>query len=440
MINALEKTKSCYLEYGIHVNSFRSIPSSIDGLKIAQRRIFCTFKKLGNLGEFVSSVAVIGDCLRYYHPHGSSSVYGAIVNMINEVNPLLKGKGNFGFNFKGFTESTNAAAERYTKVGVNKLGEAFLKLYDYAETYTNENDYEEARYIPTPIPYCLIQGTSGMGIGCATDIPSFKLEELVNMVKDIIVGKDSKMIIPYFGGGIVDISDEQLTKLHSEGECALSIKCGYDVEEEKNETKYIINDVPTSFVNLGKLKKVFKNEILAKEVNIKNESQSKIKIIVIRNKKCKLSKEEFEKKLTKGITENTSFKILVSDNGIVRKWTPYQFVKNSVGYALKAYERCLKERLAKLEEDKLFFEIKPKILEYLKSDVEKDAVKRVFIEDLKLTEDQFNKFFSKSLSSLISSKEDINKLNLAIEAVNKDISNINNSFVKNILSFMNVNS
>ena len=430
-ISALEKTKDAYTEYGAYVNSYRSIPDSRDGLKVVQRRILCTFKDAGSLGDLHSSPSIEGMVLKNYHPHGSA--YGALVNMINEISPMLRGMGNFGADFRGFLEPVGAAASRYTKTGLSILGVNFIKLINYSENFINENDTEEPLYIPTYIPYCLINGSDGMGIGCATSIPSFRLDDLRDMAKDILLGNPVKKIIPYFGGGETIISEEELERLHNVGVCSLVVQSKYEVVKEKSDVHYIINDVPKSIVNLSKIKKFFKDEILNKEVILKNEIQSTIKIVLIKTKKCRLTEQKFEDKLKKAISGSSSFNILVSDNKVVRRFTPEMYVSNCIKHALEAYKRFINSKLVKLEEDKFFFENKERILEFLKMNLERKELKILMSKELDVSDSQIEKILSKSINSLIFSKKDVEKIDNDITNLKSDLNTLNKSFIRDFI-------
>src|SRR5205085_3452664 len=212
-IDAFELVKSCYLEYARHINGFRAIPDSRDGLKVSQRRILATLLTKTTSGG-VKCPSVIGRCLEYYHPHGDASAYDTLVNMVNDRNKWIIGHGNFGK--RTFLGSLRAAASRYTSVELcEKEVSNIKKLIDFVDFYTNENDHDEPSSLAAIYPYALLNGTSGIGVGTATNIPPFNREDLKNAAISIFRGKTPDIIEPEcLGGGYIEIEEEQLLSLN----------------------------------------------------------------------------------------------------------------------------------------------------------------------------------------------------------------------------------
>lgn len=174
-----------YLEYAMSVVKGRAIPSVEDGLKPVQRRILFAMLDLGlNAGsKHKKSARVVGDVIGKYHPHGDSSVYEAMVRTAQSFSlryPLVDGQGNFGSR-----DGDSAAAMRYTECRLTPIAEALLSelkmgTVDFVPNYDNQN--MEPRLLPARLPFILLNGSPGIGVGIATDVPSHNLREVVDAV------------------------------------------------------------------------------------------------------------------------------------------------------------------------------------------------------------------------------------------------------------------
>ncbi len=171
-----------YLEYSLSVIVGRAIPDVRDGLKPVHRRILFAMHELGNAYNraYKKSARVVGDVIGKYHPHGDTAVYDALVRMAQEFSmrdPLVDGQGNFGS-----IDGDAAAAMRYTEVRMSKLTSEFLgdiekKTVDFRPNY--DNTLEEPVVLPAKVPNLLLNGTSGIAVGMATNIPPHNLGELI---------------------------------------------------------------------------------------------------------------------------------------------------------------------------------------------------------------------------------------------------------------------
>ncbi len=172
-----------YLEYSLSVIVGRAIPDVRDGLKPVHRRILFAMHELGNAYNraYKKSARVVGDVIGKYHPHGDSAVYDALVRMAQEFSmrdTLVDGQGNFGS-----IDGDAAAAMRYTEVRMSKLASEFLgdiekKTVDFRPNY--DNTLEEPVVLPAKVPNLLLNGSSGIAVGMATNIPPHNLGELID--------------------------------------------------------------------------------------------------------------------------------------------------------------------------------------------------------------------------------------------------------------------
>ncbi len=174
-----------YLEYAMSVVTGRALPDVADGQKPVQRRILYAMHELRLYApaRHVKSARVVGDVLGKYHPHGDTAAYDALVRQAQDFSlryPLIDGQGNFGSR-----DGDNAAAMRYTECRLTPLAELLLAeidrdTVDFAPNY--DGSFREPKLLPARLPLLLLNGTSGIGVGMATDIPSHNLGEVARMV------------------------------------------------------------------------------------------------------------------------------------------------------------------------------------------------------------------------------------------------------------------
>src|SRR6476659_6551769 len=174
-----------YLEYAMSVVMGRALPDIADGQKPVQRRILYAMHELGLYAptRHVKSARVVGDVLGKYHPHGDTAAYDALVRQAQDFSlryPLIDGQGNFGSR-----DGDNAAAMRYTECRLTPIAELLLAeierdTVDFAPNY--DGAFKEPKLLPARLPMLLLNGTSGIGVGMATDIPSHNAGEVARAV------------------------------------------------------------------------------------------------------------------------------------------------------------------------------------------------------------------------------------------------------------------
>ena len=189
----LQKTmESSYIDYAMSVIASRALPDVRDGLKPVQRRVLYSMIELNNGPDkpHRKSARIVGDTMGKYHPHGDSSIYGALVNMAQEWSfryPLIDGHGNFGS-----VDGDGAAAMRYTEARLSKISMELLadinkNTVDFAPNF--DETEKEPTVLPSRYPNLLVNGTTGIAVGMATNIPPHNLKEVVNAVVKIIDNK-----------------------------------------------------------------------------------------------------------------------------------------------------------------------------------------------------------------------------------------------------------
>ena len=178
-----QELKESYLDYAMSVIVARALPDVRDGLKPVHRRILWAMWDMGlkHDAKFMKSAKVVGECLGKYHPHGDLALYDAIVRMAQDFSlryPLVQGQGNFGS-----IDGDGAAAHRYTEMRMSKVAEELLldidkETVDWLPNY--DNSLEEPRVLPAKLPNLLINGSVGIAVGMATNIPPHNLTEVID--------------------------------------------------------------------------------------------------------------------------------------------------------------------------------------------------------------------------------------------------------------------
>lgn len=193
-VNISTEMKESYLDYAMSVITTRALPDVRDGLKPVHRRILFAMHEMGltSSAKFRKSAAVVGDVLGKYHPHGDSSVYEAMVKMAQEFSyryPLVLGQGNFGS-----IDGDSAAAMRYTEAKMSRISGELLRDLD-KETVDFTPNYDgtrkEPNVLPSAVPNILLNGTLGIAVGMATNVPPHNLGEVVNACVHLIDNKDA---------------------------------------------------------------------------------------------------------------------------------------------------------------------------------------------------------------------------------------------------------
>jgi DNA gyrase subunit A len=259
-----DEMKECYLDYAMSVIVGRALPDVRDGLKPVHRRVLYAMYVLNNYHNkpFLKSARVVGDVIGKYHPHGDSSVYQAIVRLAQDFSmryPVVDGQGNFGS-----IDGDNAAAMRYTEVRMKKLAEEMLKDID-KETVEWQPNYDDAlvepRVLPSKIPNLLINGSAGIAVGMATNIPPHNLTEIMGglqlLIKNPDVSIDELMQIipgPDFptAGSIQGTSGIKSAYHTGKGIIQVRAKADIEIHGKQERERIVINEIPYQ-VNKAKL-------------------------------------------------------------------------------------------------------------------------------------------------------------------------------------------
>ena len=246
----------CYLSYALSTIMSRSLPDVRDGLKPVHRRLLFAMRhlKLNPETGFKKCARVVGDVIGKYHPHGDQSVYDAMVRLAQEFAvryPLVDGQGNFG-NIDG----DNAAAMRYTEARMTAVATALMEgldqdAVDFRETYDGEE--EEPVVMPANFPNLLANGSSGIAVGMATNIPPHNVGELCNALLHLIKFPNASMekLVSFINGpdfptgGTIVESRESIIKSYETGRGSFRLRAKWEVEDVgRGMYQVIVTEIP----------------------------------------------------------------------------------------------------------------------------------------------------------------------------------------------------
>jgi len=293
-INIEEEMKSSYIDYSMSVIVARALPDVRDGLKPVHRRILYGMMELGNTSDkpYKKSARTVGDVLGKYHPHGDSSVYGALVRMAQDWAmryPLVDGQGNFGS-----VDGDSAAAMRYTEARLQKIGEDMMQdLYKETVDFTNNFDdsLQEPTVMPTRIPNLLVNGASGIAVGMATNMPTHNLGEVIDACvayidnNDITIDELMEHIkAPDFPTGGYIYGMAGVREAYETGRGRIIMRAKAEIETGQNHDKIVVTEIPYG-VNKAELIKSIADLVNEKKIegisNANDESDREGMRIVI---------------------------------------------------------------------------------------------------------------------------------------------------------------
>lgn len=253
-VNIEEEMKSSYIDYSMSVIVARALPDVRDGFKPVHRRILYGMLGIGNTSDkpYKKCARVVGEVLGKYHPHGDSSVYGALVRMGQEWNmryKLIDGQGNFGS-----IDGDSAAAMRYTECRLAKMGEHVMDDLD-KDTVDMTNNFDdtlqEPTVMPTKIPNLLVNGGNGIAVGMATNIPTHNLGEVIDGCcayidnPDIDVEGLMKYIpAPDFPTGATIYGIQGVKDAYETGRGRIVIRASAEIESDDSHDKIVITEIP----------------------------------------------------------------------------------------------------------------------------------------------------------------------------------------------------
>ncbi|EAI9978205.1 DNA gyrase subunit A [Campylobacter coli] len=254
LIDIENSIKSSYLDYSMSVIIGRALPDARDGLKPVHRRILYAMNDLGvgSRSAYKKSARIVGDVIGKYHPHGDTAVYDALVRMAQDFSmryPSIDGQGNFGS-----IDGDGAAAMRYTEARMTILAEELLRdidkdTVDFVPNY--DDSMSEPDVLPARVPNLLLNGSSGIAVGMATNIPPHSLNELVDGLLYLLDHKDASLEDlmqfikgPDFPTGGIIYGKKGIIEAYHTGRGRVKIRAKTHIEKKSNKDIIVIDELP----------------------------------------------------------------------------------------------------------------------------------------------------------------------------------------------------
>lgn len=249
-----ESIKTSYLDYSMSVIVGRALPDARDGLKPVHRRILYAMNNLGvgSRSPYMKSARIVGDVIGKYHPHGDTAVYDALVRMAQKFSmryPAVDGQGNFGS-----IDGDGAAAMRYTEARMTNLTEEILRDIekDTVDFIPNYDDREtEPDVLPSRVPNLLLNGSSGIAVGMATNIPPHSLDELIDGLLLVLENKDATLeeVMGYIKGpdfptGGIIFGKKGIIEAYRTGRGRVKLRAKTHIEKKPNKDVIVVDELP----------------------------------------------------------------------------------------------------------------------------------------------------------------------------------------------------
>ncbi|MEX0935113.1 MAG: DNA gyrase subunit A [Candidatus Paceibacterota bacterium] len=416
-----DEMKEAYIDYAMSVITARALPDVRDGLKPVHRRILFAMNKMGltSGAKFKKSAAVVGDVIAKYHPHGDAAVYDTMVKMAQDFNhryPLISGQGNFGS-----IDGDSAAAYRYTEAKMTKISEELLadinkETVDMVSNYDGTHD--EPEVLPAAVPGLLLNGTLGIAVGMATNIPPHNLGECIDATTHLIDNPDATtedlmeyIKAPDFPTGAVVFDREDILHAYSTGRGGMVVRGEAEIVEPKaGSFQIIIRSIPyrVNKENLVmKIADLVKDKKLEGIRDIRDESTRDIRIAIdlktgshpqkTLNKLYKYTQleEKFHMNLVAlvdGVPQMLSLKAVLQEfvkhrQNVVRRRAEYELKK---AQAREHILLGLKKALDHIDE----------VIKIIRESKDRDAAKENLMKKFKFSSDQTDAILAMQLQRL----------------------------------------
>lgn len=406
-----KEMQECYLDYAMSVIISRALPDVRDGLKPVHRRILYAMWNIGlkSGAKFRKSATVVGEVLGKYHPHGDSAVYDSMVRMAQDFSlryPLVNGQGNFGS-----LDGDGAAAMRYTEAKLMPIAEEMLydldkSTVDFRPNY--DGSHKEPVVLPAKLPNLLLNGTMGIAVGMATNIPPHNLGELCDAIFYLIDNpncavEDLMEFVkgPDFPTGGIIYNAKDITQAYSCGKGGIVVRAKTDIVETKQgKFKIIISEIPYAINKASLLEKIadlVNNKKIDGIKDLRDESNKEGLRIVIDLKKDAFPKKVLNKLfLTTQLQTTFHLNTLALVDGIQPrvlnlKMMLEEYIKHRQVVVRRRTEHDLqkaKDRAHILEGLKIAILKIDKVIATIKKSKDRDEAKGNLIKQFKLTEIQ----------------------------------------------------
>ncbi|HSG37138.1 MAG TPA: DNA topoisomerase (ATP-hydrolyzing), partial [Paracoccaceae bacterium] len=284
-----------YLTYALSTIMHRALPDARDGLKPVHRRILYAMRelKLSPTGGFRKSAKISGDVMGNYHPHGDAAIYDAMARLAQDFNvryPLVDGQGNFG-NIDG----DNPAASRYTEARMTAAAEALMEglaenAVDFRPNY--DGTLEEPIVLPAAFPNLLANGSSGIAVGMATNIPPHNLHELIDACLHLIKAPNARdeTLLEYVPGpdfptgGVIVEPRENIAEAYRTGRGAFRLRARWEIEDlGRGQWQIVVTEIPYQVQKsklIEKLAEVIQTKKVPLLADVRDESADDVRIVL----------------------------------------------------------------------------------------------------------------------------------------------------------------
>ncbi len=409
-VNIVSEMQESYLDYAMSVIISRALPDVRDGLKPVHRKILYATWAMGlkASAKFRKSATIVGEVLGKYHPHGDIAVYESMVRMAQDFSlryPLIHGQGNFGS-----IDGDNAAAHRYTEAKLSSIAEELLYDID-RETVDFQPNYDgsqkEPKVMPAKLPNLLLNGSMGIAVGMATNIPPHNLTEICDAVVHIIENPDCTIDDllqfvkgPDFPTGGIIFDKNEIKQAYATGRGGIVMQAKTDIVEEKGKFSIIITEIPYQ-VNKSTLIEKIADLVTEKKLegirDIRDESSKEgIRIVI------ELKKDAYPKKVLNRLfvltqlQEKFHVNMLALVDGLQPKvLTLKNILEEYIRHRLEVVRRRAEYDLARAKERahildglKIAIMYIDKVIAVIKKSADKDVARVNLMDKFKLSEFQ----------------------------------------------------
>ena len=405
--------ETCYLDYAMSVICQRALPDVRDGLKPVHRRILYSMheKGLRSSAKYKKSATIVGDVLGKYHPHGDTAVYDSMVRMAQDFSlryPLIDGQGNFGS-----IDGDGAAAYRYTEARMSKVSDFLLADID-KDTVDWRDNYDascqEPTVMPTRLPNLLLNGSAGIAVGMATNIPPHNLVEVIDAILFLLRHKKPEEVViedllqfikgPDFPTGGIIYNRKDILNAYATGRGSIVVRGRAEIVEIGSKQAIIISEIPymvNKSTMIERIADLVREKIVTGISDLRDESTETIRIVI------ELKRDAFPKKVLNQLFQLTDLQssfpfnmIALHDRGIQPKLFNLleilvEFVahRREVVKRRTAYElRMAEERLHILEGFKIALDNIDEVVNTIKKSKSRDDASVNLQKKFKLSEKQ----------------------------------------------------
>ena len=418
--NIVKEVKDSFLDYAVSVITSRALPDLRDGLKPVHRRILWSMYNSGYTPDkpHRKSAKTVGEVMGNYHPHGDSSIYEAMVRMAQDFNQrylLIDGHGNFG-NIEG----DGAAAMRYTESRLSKLSLELLRDINKDTIPMGKNfdeSLDEPEVLPSRYPNVLVNGTMGIAVGMATNIPPHNLGEVID---GCIAYIDNPLIDTYelmqyvkgpdFPTGGIILGNSGIKKAYETGKGTITIRSRAEIEEHKNHCNIVVTEVPYGVNTLdlkNKVAELVHNKVIDGISDYHTDLKDGVKITIT------LKRDANPQVVLNNLYKHTNFQttyginLMMIDNGIPRTLGLKDIISKYIDFQKEVIIRRTRFELKKAEERvhileglKIALDNIDEVIKVIRGSKTDDAAKEALMSKFSLTEVQSNAILEMRLRRL----------------------------------------